>query len=405
MGRTFVGFGFGPIQSALFLYEAFVSGNFSRFVVAEVDRGLVEAVRGSGGGYSINIARPDRIDRARVEVVELLNPADADDRARLVEAIASADEMATALPSVDFYDRGDSSVAALLAEGLRRRSGRPALIYAAENHNHAAEILARRIEDRGVQTAATGAQAVNTVIGKMSGVIADPAEISRLGLATLTPGSTRAVLVEEFNRILISRVRLGGFERGIQVFIEKDDLLPFEEAKLYGHNAIHALIGYLADRRGLRSMAEAGHDEWIMRTARSAFLDESGSALISRHKSLGDELFTPAGYRAYAEDLLDRMVRPTLYDLVERVVRDPARKLGWDDRIFGTMRLALTHGIEPRNMALGAAAALHRLARERGLGRPTADSAGELLRSVWNRPPDDEALRLAELTAKALAFV
>ena len=34
MQKTFVGFGFGPIQSGLFLLEAFRSGNFDRYVVA-----------------------------------------------------------------------------------------------------------------------------------------------------------------------------------------------------------------------------------------------------------------------------------------------------------------------------------------------------------------------------------
>ena len=56
---------------------------------------------------------------------------------------------------------------------------------------------------------------------------------------------------------VIGRVRpAAGFARGITAFIEKDDLLPFEEAKLYGHNAIHALIGYLAHERGLTLMSQ-----------------------------------------------------------------------------------------------------------------------------------------------------
>ncbi len=85
-----------------------------------------------------------------------------------------------------------------------------------------------------------------------------------MGLARLTPVTDRAILVEEFNRILVTRVNLPGFRRGIEVFVEKDDLLPFEEAKLYGHNAIHALIGYLADLEGLATMAEAGANSRIM---------------------------------------------------------------------------------------------------------------------------------------------
>ena len=146
-GKTFAGFGFGPIQSALFLYEAHCSGHFDRYVIAEVDAGLVGAVRAAGGRYSINIAHPDRIEQVAVDGVRLCHPGDESDRKELVEAIAIADEMATALPSVRFYDRGDAaSVARLLADGFGRRDpSKPVIIYAAENHNRAAEILSERL--------------------------------------------------------------------------------------------------------------------------------------------------------------------------------------------------------------------------------------------------------------------
>jgi mannitol-1-phosphate 5-dehydrogenase len=257
-------------------------------------------------------------------------------------------------------------------------------------------------------------QALNTVIGKMSGVITDEHSIRRLKLAPLTPRFNRAVLVEEFNRILISRVRLPGFRRGIEVFQEKGDLLPFEEAKLYGHNAIHALIAYLADNAGYATIAEAGGDERLMAVARRAFLDECGPALIRQHAALGDELFTPAGWRAYAEDLLARMVNPHLSDRVDRVGRDHLRKLSWDDRLYGAMRRALSAGVEPVNLARGAAAAILSLIRrqhdlrERPAGVPlragdlTPDALEKLLLSIWGRPGDAEARRLIALTAAAL---
>ena len=52
------------------------------------------------------------------------------------------------------------------------------------------------------------------------------------------------------------------------------------------------------------------------------------------------------------------MTNPYLYDSVERVGRDPRRKLGWDDRLVGTLRLVLQQHIVPRRYALGTAAAL-----------------------------------------------
>jgi len=400
-GKTFVGFGFGPIQSALFLYEAHCSGNFDRYVIAEVDSALVDAVRARGGRYSINIAHPDRIEHVVVDGVRLCDPSDESDRDELVEAIAVADEMATALPSVRFYDAGDvTSVARLLADGLERRDpSKPAIIYAAENHNRAAEILTELLNTTVPADRLSNVQVLNTVVGKMSGVITDVDTIHRLGLAPLTPDTPRAVLVERFNHILVSRVTLEGFRRGIEVFVEKDDLLPFEEAKLYGHNAIHALIGYLAHLRGLTTMAQAVQHDDIMTTARAAFIDESGAALVKKYAHFGDSLFTTGGYRAYADDLIERMVNPNLNDLVERITRDAYRKLGYDDRLFGTMRLALAQGIEPFQIARGAAAAL--MGTTDSAPR-TREDVGAKLREVWGDQTDEFADRLIALTWEAM---
>jgi len=55
------------------------------------------------------------------------------------------------------------------------------------------------------------------------------------------------------------------------------------------------------------------------------------------------------------------MTNPYLEDTTIRAGRDIVRKLGYNDRIFGTMTLALDYGIEPVNMAMGAAAALCQL--------------------------------------------
>ena len=230
------------------------------------------------------------------------------------------------------------------------------IVYASENNNHAAELLTEALTKYASPEVLQNVQVLNTVIGKMSGVISNTDTIEKMQLHCITPETPQAILVEEFNRILISRIELDGFERGIDCFEEKVDLLPFEEAKLYGHNAIHSLIAYLADMKNYQTIADAGRDEKIMNIAWSAFVDECGAALIKRHCNIDDELFSIEGFHEYASDLLDRMVNPNLHDLVERVGRDHLRKLGYDDRLFGTMRMAFENGIIPANLALGAAA-------------------------------------------------
>ncbi|MDO9542030.1 MAG: hypothetical protein Q7J98_06875 [Kiritimatiellia bacterium] len=384
MNRTFVGIGFGPIQAGLFLYEAFNSGNFSRLVVAEVVPEIVEAVRRGGGRCWVNVATEGGIEQHAVPGVEILNPNDESDRRVLSKALAAADEIATALPSVSFYKTGgEKSVAALLAEGLKERlvagHGNRCVIYAAENHNHAAEILRETmlpfLGNSAVEVE-NHWQCLDTVIGKMSGIVTDQEQIREQKLRQIAGDAGRCFLVEEFNRILISKIRWPDFKRGITVFEEKSDLLPFEEAKLYGHNATHALIGYLARRKGCRFISEVIDDQGLLDLAREAFVNESGGALCRKYRGL-DKLFTPSGYAEYADDLLKRMLNPHLRDMVARVVRDPRRKLGWDDRLIGTMRLVLREGINPGRYALGAKAALEMLAEtEKGDGN-------SLLDSVW----------------------
>jgi mannitol-1-phosphate 5-dehydrogenase len=355
--HVFTGFGFGPIQSGLFAKEAFQSGNFSRIIVAEIDAQLVDAVRANAGSYHVNVAGADGMEMVKIDNVELLNPTVPADKRALLEALARSTEIATCLPSVNFYESGGpESVASWIAEGLKNSTARATVIYTAENNNHAAQILQKAVARESGGALPGNVQFLNTVIGKMSRTVTDSAEIVESKLWTIAPGLERAFLVEQFNRILVSRIRLANFRSGIGVFIEKDDLLPFEEAKLYGHNAIHSVLGFLGALKGRISMTELKADKTIMRVGRDAFLNESGAALVKTYSRLGDELFTEAGFRDYAEDLLKRMTNPYLGDTIARVTRDVVRKLEIDGRIFGTMQLALEHGIEPRNMALGALA-------------------------------------------------
>lgn len=395
---TFVGFGFGAIQAGLFLYEAYNSGSFDRLVVAEVVPEIADSVRRAGGRYGLNIAARSGIRRLEIDGIEILNPDVPCDRKVLIRAVADAREIATALPSVEHYGCGrPGDVVEILSSGLNMKdsSGRT-IIYTAENHNHAAEILAEALADHVEANTLENTQCLNTVIGKMSGVVTDPAQIEEQGLLPVAPGLERAFLVEEFNQILISAVRWPDLEREIAVFEERPDLLPFEEAKLYGHNATHALLGYLAALKNYEYVSDAGKDADLLKFAREAFLKESGAALCRKHAGVND-LFTDAGYAAYADDLTERMLNPYLRDTIERVIRDPRRKLGWDDRLVGTMRLAREQGITPKRYAAGAAAALKYLQKEDP--RPAA----EILTELWKESdaPEAERAEMLDLIERA----
>lgn len=395
MKHHFVGFGFGPIQAGLFLAEAFASGRFERLVVAEVDAEIVQAVRNNRGRYAVNIAHNNRVETQIIDGMEIFNPLVAEDRSALVKAIEESTDIFTSLPNVNIYTAGGpNSVAALLAQGLPSYHAPATLIYTAENNNHAAEILQEKVQSHHA-IPGRPVQYLNTVIGKMSQVISDPAEIKRLNLTPMTPDGSRAFLVESFNRILVTKISMPDFRPGITVFGEKDNLLPFEEAKLYGHNAIHALLAYLGTRQACTVMTELKAFPQIMAIARQAFLNESGAALIKKYRDLNDPLFTPSGFQAYADDLLERITNPYLNDAVARAARDPQRKLGWDDRLIGAMRLALSQEIEPTHLALGAVAACQHLIHPSvdGSALTSEDHITNVLQSLW---PNTE-LRLQDV--------
>ena len=357
---TFVGFGFGAIQAGLFARHAVNA--FDRVVIAYRRPEVIAAVREAGGYYGLNIAGEDAVMPVQVGPVEMLNLYDPAEREQLIAALAEAGEVVTALSSVDDY--AVKGVAEVVAQGLVRQLEHdpcaPCIFYAAENHHHAAERLQDAIwhalpstvtlEQR--QQLRTRTAFLNTVIGKMSGIVSGI--VAADGLTPIVAGGERAFLVEAFDTILVSACP---FTRRLDRLVEKPDLPPFEEAKLYGHNAIHALAAYVGQVLGCKYMYElreqAGLLPWLM----AAFTEESGAALVGKHQGK-DALFTLAGFADYAEDLLKRMTQASLRDSCARVARDPVRKLAWDDRLIGTLRLAHQQGIKAERVAFGVWAAL-----------------------------------------------
>lgn len=375
---TFLGIGFGPIQTGIFMLGAY-KGGFDRIVVADVDKNLVKALREDNGSVIISVAAKDRVYEENIQRIEIYNPQDGDDLKKLVAAAADADEIATALPAVTFFKH----IAPWLRQGFEKNPNRRRLVYTAENNNHAAELLEQAV---GVKFPET--HYLNTVVGKMSGVLS-ASECEKRKLPTLTPFSDRGHLVEEFSRILISSCPGVENRRTIGLYA-KNDLLPFEEAKLYGHNAIHMLLGLHAMENGISFMHELAGKPEIIKLGRRAFIEESGRGLCKKWNGV-DELFTEKGFREYAEDLLVRMVNPFLTDSVERVCRDLERKLGWDDRIIGTMRLVVSQGYDPVELSRGA-----KIAAEKLFGSDNCELR-KGFEKLWPAPWTDEHGKILQL--------
>ena len=83
------------------------------------------------------------------------------------------------------------------------------------------------------------------------------------------------------------------------------------------------------------------------------------------------------------------MTNPFLKDAVARITRDLERKLAWEDRVIGTMRLIMGQQVVPSNFAEGARLAAEEFAEG---GDIRAKLAG-----LWPEPWGEEHEALCKL--------
>jgi mannitol-1-phosphate/altronate dehydrogenase len=129
-------------------------------------------------------------------------------------------------------------------------------------------------------------------------------------------------------------------------YVEEQELTRQWRAKLYLHNTPHAVAAYLGAIAGARYLHEAMRVERI-REVVSGTMEEMAAMLVAR---FGLE---PEFVRWYADKELGRFSSELLYDPIDRVAREPFRKLGHRDRLLGAANLCLGAGVVPDNLLLG----------------------------------------------------
>lgn len=332
--RQAVVFGAGKIGRG-FLGQLFCQSGYAITFVEAVPR-LVEELN-RRGAYTIHIAA-DPPSRFRVSGLRAVPAAHVDAVAR---ALLGADIAATAVGVPNLRHVGP-----LLAEGLKRRveSERgPLDVVVCENLLDAPEVLRRETLSHLPPGMREAADAVLGCVG---------AVVSRM-VPDIPPGLADPIYtsVEPY---CILPVDATAFKAGIppvQGFQPCDKIHALEERKLFTHNCGHAVAAYLGALAGYRYIWEAMADRDIYTRTRGA-MEESGRALVPRHG------FRPGEYEAHVDDLLARFANRGLGDTVARVGRDVLRKLGPRDRLVGAARLCEEHGVVPRHIAAGIAAAL-----------------------------------------------
>jgi mannitol-1-phosphate 5-dehydrogenase len=259
------------------------------------------------------------------------------DEPAAVAEIASADIVTTAVgPTVLKF------VAPVIAAGLRRRpdGAAPLAVMACENAINATNVLAEHIraavpEDEWPAVAARAVFA-NTAV-------------DRIVPAQSTDGLD--VTVETYFEWAIERPPFGGDEPSIPDATWVGDLAPYIERKLFTVNTGHAATAYHGFVRGIKKLSDALADDTV-RAAVTGVLDETRQLLMAKHD------FTAEAQQAYVDKILQRFANPYLPDTVDRVGRQPLRKLSRSERLIGPAAELAERGVRPQHLLATVEAAL-----------------------------------------------
>ncbi|OAT77058.1 mannitol-1-phosphate 5-dehydrogenase [Mangrovibacter phragmitis] len=160
------------------------------------------------------------------------------------------------------------------------------------------------------------------------------------------------VTVETFSEWIVDKTQFVGELPAIKGMELTDNLMAFVERKLFTLNTGHAITAYLGQMAGHQTIRDAILDPAIRAVVKGA-MEESGAVLIKRYG------FDAEKHAAYIQKILGRFENPYLKDDVERVGRQPLRKLSAGDRLIKPLLGTLEYGLPHPNLVKGIAAAMH----------------------------------------------
>ena len=319
IGRGFVG---------LLLHE----GGYE-VVFSDVADALVEAVN-AVEAYTVHEAGPGGSEHV-VTGFRAVNSRT--DPAAVAEEVATADVVTTAVGPTVLRFVAPSIVAGL---ALRSPDAAPLQVMACENAIGATDMLRSEVE------AAAGPDA-ETLLARA--VFANTA-VDRIVPAQPADGGVD-VTVEPYFEWAIESGPFGGTPPRIPGAHFVEDLAPYIERKLFTVNTGHAATAYFGAEAGIERISDALADPGIASRV-SAALEETSAVLVAEHGLDAGEL---AAYRA---TILDRFRNPALVDTVQRVGRQPLRKISRHERFIGPAAMAAERGLPTTALVAAVGAAL-----------------------------------------------
>lgn len=298
-----------------------------RVVFADVNTELVEELNAAESYHVIELGLDGQTREYRnFEAINSLTQRD-----RLVELIAESDVI-TASVGANVLPR----IAEVIAVGLdRRRRPEPAVVMACENAVNATDLLAKEIlKYHAVQTRAVFC---NTAVDRI--------------VPQQPEGLSPSVEVEAFSEWVIETKNLRGGRIEIAAATLVEDLGPYIERKLFTVNTAHCAVAYLGQQHGFPTIASAMQSSEIVAQVQQ-ILDETSTALIRKFG------FDPERHAGYVRKTLARLASEVIDDQVERVGRQPLRKLSRRERLISPAAYLAELGIATPGLLAAISAAL-----------------------------------------------
>ncbi|MDA3800080.1 MAG: mannitol dehydrogenase [Kiritimatiellae bacterium] len=288
--------------------------------------------------YTIHIVSNDEVNDVVVENVCGINGTEE----AVVEEIFSADIMATAV-GVNVI----KFIAPIVAEGLEKRIAErkpPLNIILCENLIKVDEYFKAEIFKYLSEYAKSNFRdyvgLVEASIGRMVPVIA-----SEDGDNPLT------VCVEEFDILHVDKDGFVGNVPNIKNLLPYSPFKFFIQRKLYIHNMCHALSAYLGYLKGYQYINDAISCVDIKYCVLKAGMESACAIALDNDEQLID-------LQNFLYKLIYRFNNSALKDTIDRVAKDPIRKLKRTDRLCGAFLLCKQHGIQNIYIKLAIAAAM-----------------------------------------------
>lgn len=336
-----VQFGAGNIGRG-FMGQFFFESNYKTIFV-EARKDLVELLNRKRS-YPLRIldAYSKKSFLLKIENIEAVS---ADDTGKIADIISKADVISTAVGVKNL-----ALIAPVIAEGLKQRylnNPVPVDVYLCENILNASAMLRSYVLEGLDETvrkwADDNAGFVGTAVARMV-----PQAGERFG--TEDP---LLVVADSYHKLAYDEQAVRSKVPGIDGIYPVRNFKAEVERKLFVYNLGHAALAYLGYLKGYTYVHETINDSEYFSIFDKA-LDETSSALMKVYPADID----PAGHEEIRRDIRIRYGNPMLMDTVQRVGRDPIRKLGPEDRLIGSAKLCIKQKIFPENIAYICAAAL-----------------------------------------------